>query len=108
VSPATVPHDTSVTEPRRHRWLRVFVCDPAELVRQGIRTTLTRQRDIAVAGESVGGPSTSEITANLAPDVALLGADRILPDTLGTVKAIDQQVSGCRVILFSPSVCARP
>lgn len=100
MSSATVPHDTSVTEPRRHRPLRVFVSDPAELVRQGIRTTLARQRDIAVVGESVGGPSTSEIAANLAPNVVLLGADRILPDTLETVKAIGQQVSGCRVILL--------
>ncbi|HKN95715.1 MAG TPA: response regulator transcription factor [Pseudonocardiaceae bacterium] len=61
--------------------VRVLICDDQPLVRAGIRTLLSTQRDIEVVGEAVDGDDAVATAARLHPDVVLM--DVRMPGTDG-------------------------
>ena len=67
---------------------RVLICDDHEVVREGLRTLLSRQQDIAVIGEAGTMQDAIETAAKAKPDVVIM--DVRLPDGSG--------VEACRAI----------
>ncbi|MEA2193404.1 MAG: hypothetical protein QOI73_3525 [Solirubrobacteraceae bacterium] len=67
--------------------ISVLVVDDHAVVRQGLRTFLELQEDIAVVGEAGDGEAALEAVARLRPDVVLM--DLVMP-RLGGVRAIER------------------
>ena len=67
---------------------RVLLCDDHEVVREGLRTLLSRHQDIAVVGEVGTMAEAIEAAAKVRPDVVIM--DVRLPDGSG--------VEACRAI----------
>jgi two-component system response regulator DevR len=67
---------------------RVLICDDHEVVREGLRTLLSRRQDIAVVGEAGTMQGAIETAAKAKPDVVIM--DVRLPDGSG--------VEACRAI----------
>ena len=67
--------------------IRVLIADDHAVVRQGLRTFLELQEDIAVAGEAADGDEAIAQAAALDPDVVLM--DLVMPRLAG-VEAIER------------------
>jgi DNA-binding NarL/FixJ family response regulator len=67
---------------------RVLICDDHEVVREGLRTLLSRREDIAVVGEAGTMQEAIDAAAKAKPDVVIM--DVRLPDGSG--------VEACRAI----------
>ena len=67
---------------------RVLICDDHEVVREGLRTLLSRRQDMAVVGEAGTMQEAIETAAKAKPDVVIM--DVRLPDGSG--------VEACRAI----------
>ncbi len=68
--------------------VRVMICDDHEVVREGLRTLIGRQRDMTVVGEAATEREALEVAAKAKPDVVVM--DVRLPDGSG--------VEACRAI----------
>ena len=60
---------------------RVLLCDDHEVVREGLRTMLSRRQDMAVVGEAGTMQEAIETAAKAKPDVVIM--DVRLPDGSG-------------------------
>jgi NarL family two-component system response regulator LiaR len=67
--------------------IRVFIAEDHAIVRKGVRTLLSLEKDIQVIGEATNGRETVEQVANLNPDVILM--DLVMPELDG-IQAIQQ------------------
>lgn len=67
---------------------RVLICDDHEVVREGLRTLLSRHQDLAVVGEAATMQEAIDLAAQAKPDVVIM--DVRLPDGSG--------VEACRFI----------
>ncbi len=61
--------------------IRVLIVDDHQVVRQGLRTFLELQEDIAVVGEAGDGVTAVEMARQLRPDIVLM--DLVMPDLDG-------------------------
>lgn len=52
--------------------LRVLLADDHEIVRQGLKTILAEETDVAVVGEAANGREAVDLTARLQPDVVIM------------------------------------
>ena len=81
---------------------RILVVDDHEIVREGIRTLITRSRpDWEIVGEASNGAHAIELCATLKPDVMVL--DITMPGMSGleTVSKMAAGNLGCRVLMFT-------
>lgn len=81
--------------------LRVLICDPADLVRQGMRRVLAGQRDIAIVGEAHSCRQAGDLALQLQPDVVLMGVHQIQGEALETAARISQRAPSCRVAFLA-------
>ncbi len=61
--------------------IRVLIADDHPIVRQGIVTVISRERDIEVVGEASNGRDAVDMTASLEPDIVLM--DLEMPEMKG-------------------------
>ncbi|TMG47744.1 MAG: response regulator transcription factor [Chloroflexi bacterium] len=80
---------------------RVLLCDDHEVVREGLRTLLSRHQDIAVVGEAGTMAEAIEAAAKAKPDVVIM--DVRLPDGSGVeaCRAIREARPETRVIMLT-------
>lgn len=88
--------------------ITVLIADDHPVVRQGLRTLLDVQDDIAVAGEAADGAETVEQAQRLAPDVILL--DLKLPglDGVGVLKELHARGVRSRTLVLTSVMGAEP
>jgi two-component system, NarL family, response regulator LiaR len=67
--------------------IRVFIAEDHAIVRKGVRTLLSLEKDIDVIGEAANGREAVEQVANLNPDVILM--DLVMP-VLDGIQSIQQ------------------
>jgi NarL family two-component system response regulator LiaR len=67
--------------------IRVFIAEDHAIVRKGVRTLLSLEKDIEVVGEAANGREAVEQVGNLNPDVTLM--DLAMPELDG-IQAIQQ------------------
>ncbi len=81
--------------------IRVLIVDDHAVVREGLRSFLTLQDGIEVAGEAADGEEALEIAAQLRPDVILM--DLVMPrlDGLAAMRALRERLPGARVIVLT-------
>ena len=81
---------------------RILLVDDHEIVREGIRTLITRSRpDWVICGEARDGEEALEAVRTLKPDVVIL--DITMPKMSGLEAAprIARLGLGCRVLMFT-------
>jgi len=81
--------------------IRVLLCDDHEVVREGLRTMLSRREDMAVVGEAGTMAEAIEAAAKAKPDVVIM--DVRLPDGSGVeaCRAIREARPETRVIMLT-------
>jgi NarL family two-component system response regulator LiaR len=81
--------------------ITVLIVDDHQLVREGVRTFLQRQRDITVVGDAASGQEGLKLAAELVPDVVLL--DLVMPEMDGveTTRRLKQISPGSQVIVLT-------
>ena len=81
--------------------IRVLLCDDHEVVREGLRTMLSRREDMAVVGEAGTMAEAIEAAAKAKPDVVIM--DVRLPDGSGVeaCRAIREAQPETRVIMLT-------
>ena len=81
---------------------RILIVDDHEIVREGIRTLITRSRpDWEIVGEASSGAQAIEMCETLKPDVMVL--DITMPGMSG-LEAVSKMAAtglGCRVLMFT-------
>ena len=80
---------------------RVLICDDHEVVREGLRTLLSRHQDVAVVGEAATMQEAIDLAARAKPDVVIM--DVRLPDGSGVeaCRAIREQRPETNVIMLT-------
>ena len=83
--------------------IRVLLVDDHPLFRQGVAYTLSREPDIAVAGEAASGKQALSLARSLLPDVVLLDITMPEGDGLSTAAQLSQEVPSARIIMLTAS-----
>jgi two-component system, NarL family, response regulator LiaR len=81
--------------------IRVAIADDHAVVRQGLRTFLELQDDIAVVGEAADGAEAVELVARTEPDVVLL--DLVMPrlDGIEAIRRIRARCPATRILVLT-------
>jgi DNA-binding NarL/FixJ family response regulator len=92
VEPASLVPQIEKLLDRVTRRIKVLVADDHAVVREGIRTLVSLQKDMQVVGEAMDGRDAIEKTFQLLPDVVLM--DIVMPGMNG-LEATKQICKGC-------------
>ena len=83
--------------------IRVIIIDEQPLFREGIRATLQRMGDCAIAGEATAMGDVLEIVRTCNPDVALIDAGLTLSDPLEIARQMRYLAPRIAIIILTPS-----
>ncbi|MGI5485237.1 response regulator [Microtetraspora malaysiensis] len=82
--------------------IHVLIADDHPIVRQGLRTFLEIQEDLAVVGEAADGAEAVALTESLRPDILLLDLKMPVLDGLGALTRLGSAGAlGTRVIVLT-------
>jgi DNA-binding NarL/FixJ family response regulator len=82
--------------------VRILLVDDHEIVREGIRTLISRSRpDWEICGEARNGEEALEAVQKLKPDVVILDITMPKMNGLEAAPRIAKLSLGCRVLMFS-------
>jgi CheY-like chemotaxis protein len=81
--------------------IRVLIVDDHTVVRDGIRSVLTLQRDMQVVGEAVNGKEALEKTIELLPDVVVMDIVMPVMNGLDAAKEIFQKCASAKVLMLT-------
>jgi DNA-binding NarL/FixJ family response regulator len=95
------PTETQTQTQTQAQPITVLIVDDHELVREGVRTFLQKQRDITVVGEAASGQEALRLAGELAPDVVLM--DLVMPgmDGVETTRRVKQISPSSQVIVLT-------
>jgi DNA-binding NarL/FixJ family response regulator len=83
------------------RTVRVLIVDDHEIVREGLRTVLTQEREVEVVGEASDGERAVSMARLLGPDVILM--DLVMPGMGGleALARIREACPQCQVVVLT-------
>ncbi len=81
--------------------LRVLLVDDQQLMREGLRTLLEMEKDIAIAGEAVDGVAAVEAFEKLAPDVVLMDIRMPRMDGVEATRRIRGRAPGAKILVLT-------
>jgi DNA-binding NarL/FixJ family response regulator len=101
VAPAALLPRVRALLDRATKKIRVLIVDDHAVVRDGIRSVLTLQRDMQVIGEAVNGREALEKTRELIPDVVVM--DIVMPEMNGldAAREICQKYKTAKVLMLT-------
>jgi DNA-binding NarL/FixJ family response regulator len=85
-----------VTEP-----ITCLICDDHEVVREGLRLSLSRSENIRVDGEAADGNAAVTLAKRRRPNVVILDVRMPVMDGLAAAKAIASEVPETSVLMFT-------
>jgi two-component system nitrate/nitrite response regulator NarL len=81
---------------------KILIVDDHEIVREGIRTLLTRSRpQWQICGEATNGELAIEAVKSLKPDVVILDVTMPVMSGLEAASRINALSLGCRLLIFT-------
>jgi DNA-binding NarL/FixJ family response regulator len=81
--------------------IRILLVDDQALFREGLRTLLTGQSDIAVVGEAGNGEEALQQAVRLRPDVVLMDLRMPVLDGVAATRQLHARRPECRVIVLT-------
>jgi DNA-binding NarL/FixJ family response regulator len=81
--------------------IRVLLADDHPLVRAGIRSVLTTEKDIVLVGEAVDGDQVQRLCQELEPEVLLLDLNMPGPSPFATVAYLRQHCPAVKVLVLT-------
>ena len=81
--------------------IRVLIVDDHAVVRDGIRSVLTLQRDMQVVGEAVNGKEALDKTRELIPDVVVMDIVMPVMNGLDAAREICQKYKSAKVLMLT-------
>jgi DNA-binding NarL/FixJ family response regulator len=81
--------------------IRLLIVDDHAVVRDGIRSVITLQRDMQVVGEAINGKEALDKTAELLPDVVVMDIVMPVMNGLDAAKTICQQYKSVKVLMLT-------
>jgi len=98
--PALVPRIRNLLD-RVTKKIRVLIADDHAVVRDGIRSVLTLQRDMQVVGEAVNGREALEKTRELIPDVVVMDIVMPVMNGLDAAREICRKCQPAKVLMLT-------
>lgn len=86
---------------RSRKQIRILVADDHPLIRDGVRTFVSRAPDMKVVAEAADGQEAVELSASQKPDVALIDLRMPKLDGIQTVAAIREKAPEVRTIILT-------
>jgi YesN/AraC family two-component response regulator len=86
---------------RATKRIRVLIVDDHPVVRDGVRSVLTLQRDMQVVGEAINGKEAIEKTAELLPDVVVMDIVMPIMNGLEAAKVICKKYKSAKVLMLT-------
>jgi DNA-binding NarL/FixJ family response regulator len=86
---------------RATKRIRVLIVDDHPVVRDGVRSVLTLQRDMQVIGEAINGKEAIEKTAELLPDVVVMDIVMPIMNGLEAAKVICRKYQSAKVLMLT-------
>jgi DNA-binding NarL/FixJ family response regulator len=86
---------------RATKKIRVLIVDDHAVVRDGIRSVLSLQRDMQVIGEAVNGKEALEKTIKLVPDVLVMDIVMPVMNGLDAAKEICQKCKSAKILMLT-------
>lgn len=86
---------------RATKKIRVLIVDDHAVVRDGVRSVLTLQRDMQVIGEAINGKEAIEKTAELLPDVVVMDIVMPIMNGLEAAKVICKNYKSAKVLMLT-------
>jgi DNA-binding NarL/FixJ family response regulator len=86
---------------RATKKIRVLIVDDHAVVRDGIRSVLSLQRDMQVVGEAVNGKEALEKTMELVPDVVVMDIVMPVMNGLEAAREICQRYKKSKVLMLT-------
>jgi DNA-binding NarL/FixJ family response regulator len=81
--------------------ITVLIVDDHEVVREGLRLSLSRAPHIRVIGEAADGAAAVELAERRKPDVAIMDVRMPGIDGLEATKLLAERVPSCKVLIFT-------
>ena len=81
--------------------IRVLLADDHAVLREGLRSLLTLQEDIEVAGEASDGQAALEMVRQLRPDVVVMDIAMPVMDGLEATRRLKQEYPETRVLILT-------
>jgi len=78
-----------------------LICDDHEVVREGLRLSLSRSENIRVVGEAADGNAAVTLAKRRRPNVVILDVRMPVMDGLAAAKAIAAEVPETSVLMFT-------
>ncbi|OGN98693.1 MAG: hypothetical protein A2Y89_04025 [Chloroflexi bacterium RBG_13_51_18] len=97
---ALVPRIQALLD-RSTRKIRVLIVDDHAVVRDGIRSVLSLQRDMQVIGEAINGKEALDKTTKLLPDVVVMDIVMPVMNGLDAAKEICQKCKSAKVLMLT-------
>src|SRR5438128_11243312 len=80
--------------------ITTLIVDDHEVVREGLRLSLSRAPHIRVVGEAADGASAVELAERRKPDVVIMDVRMPGMDGLQATKLLPEKVPGSKVLIF--------
>jgi DNA-binding NarL/FixJ family response regulator len=81
--------------------ITVLIVDDHEVVREGLRLSLSRAPHIRVIGEAAEGAAAVELAERRKPDVVIMDVRMPGIDGLEATKLLTERVPSCKVLIFT-------
>lgn len=81
--------------------IKVIIADDHAIVRAGLRTLITSEKDLALIGEAAGGLEAIEKVHQLSPDVLVLDISMPDKDGIEVIRALKEEGKTCAILVLT-------
>ena len=81
--------------------IKVIIADDHAIVRAGLRTLITSEKDLALIGEAAGGLEAIEKVHQLSPDVLVLDISMPDKDGIEVIRSLKEEGETCAILVLT-------
>ena len=81
--------------------IKVLIADDHAIVRAGLRTLITSEKDLELVGEATGGLEAIEKVEQLSPDVLVLDISMPDKDGIDVLRTLKGEKKSCAILVLT-------